>query len=144
MPASLICCFGLLHVLVPSLLSLGNVSYRTITRFPRPLSTLKAKAYVYKNAVVQSKTIKIGLQCLLEARIAHTLAVRSLWQSTVTWKHCPKMFYNGREGWRTNHTTRTIIPAANSFCLCNFMRSKRMTQKANVTSVMFWDCISSC
>jgi len=142
MPTSVTCCFGWLHVLFPSLFSLGNVSYRTITRFPWPLSTLKA--YMYKNTVVQSNTIKIGLQCLLEARMAHTLAAGSLWQSTVTWQHCPKMFYNGWEGWRTNHTTRTIIPASNSFCLCNFMRSKRMTQKGNVASVMFWDCISSC
>lgn len=106
---SLTCCFGLLHVFFRSLLSLGNASYRTITRFPWPLSTLKAEAYVYKNTVVHSKTIKIGLQCLLEARMAHTLAARSLWQSTVTWQHWPKMFYNGREGWRTNHTSHLFF-----------------------------------
>ena len=137
------CCFGLLHVLFPSLLSLGNASYRTITRFPRPLSTLKPKKWVYKNTVIHSKTTKISLQCLLEARMAHTLAAHSLWQSRVTWHHCPKMFYNGREGWRTNHITHTIIPASNSFCCCNFMRSKRMTQNGNVASVMLWDCISN-
>ena len=140
---SLTCCFGLMHVLFPSLLSLGNTSYKMIARFPWPLSTLKAKNYVYKNTVVHSKTIKICLQCVFEARIAHTLAARSLWQSTVIWQHCPKMFYNGREAWRTNHTTLTIIPASNSFFFCNFMRSKRMTQNGNVASVMCWDCISN-
>lgn len=118
---SLTWCFGLLHLLFPSPLTLGNASYRTITGFPRPLSTLKAKAYVYKNSVIHCKTIKIGLQCLLEVRMAHTLAARSLWQSTVAWQHWPKMFYNGREEWRTNHTIHTIILATNSFCLCNFM-----------------------
>ena len=128
---SLTRCFSLLHVLFHSLLSLGNASYRKIARFPWPLCTLKAKAYMYKNTVIHSKTKKIGLQCLLEGRMAHTLAVCSLWQSTVTWQHCPKMFYNGRKGRKTNHTTHTIIPASNSFCLCNFMRSKRMTKKGN-------------
>jgi hypothetical protein len=85
---------------------------------------------VYKNTVIHSKTIKIGPQFLLEVRMAHTVAACSLWQSTVTWQHCPKMFYNGRRmGWRTTHTTHTIIPASISFCLCNLMRSKRMTER---------------
>ena len=134
----------MLYQPVSDMLPLGNASYRTLTRFPWPLSTHKAEAYVYKNTVIHSKTIKIDLQCLLEARMAYTLAAHSLWQSTVTWQHWPKIFYNGREGCRTNHTTHTIIPATNSFCLCNFMGSKWLTQKGNVDSVMFWDRISNC
>jgi hypothetical protein len=69
-----------------------------ITKFPWPLNPLRAKAYVYKNTVVHSKTIKTGLQFLLEVRRAHTLAVCSLWQPTVTWQHCPKMFIMGGRG----------------------------------------------
>lgn len=97
---SLIWCFGLLHVLFPSPLTLGNASYRTITGFSRPLSILKAAAYVYKSTVVHSKTIKIGLQCLLEVRMAHTLAACSLWQSPDSTG--PKCFImGGRSGEQT-------------------------------------------
>jgi hypothetical protein len=53
---------------------------------------------VYKNTVIHSKTIKTGPQFLLEVRMAHTLAACNLWQSTVTWQHCPKMFIMGGRG----------------------------------------------
>lgn len=150
-PNTLSCCFGLLHVPFPSLLFLSNTSYRKISRFPWPLNLLKADAFVYETPSYIARLI-IGLQCLLQVKMAHTLAACSLWPCSFMWQHCPKMFYNG---WRTptcmhartharTHTTTTIIPASISFCLCNRERRKREKEKGNVVSVMLWDHISNC
>lgn len=107
-PNTLSCCFGLLHVPFPSLLFLSNTSYRKISRFPWPLNLLKADAFVYETPSYIARLI-IGLQCLLQVKMAHTLAACSLWPCSFMWQHCPKMFYNER-GTPTCMHARTHTP----------------------------------